>query len=120
MAEPTFKVVPYRDVPAAVFGDVAPGVTVRQLISGEGDGAPVYNMRMIEIAPGGNTPDHDHPFEHENFVVSGEGEVMFEGEWRPVAAGDVIFVPPDARHQYRNSGNEPLVFLCGIPVTKGC
>jgi quercetin dioxygenase-like cupin family protein len=115
-----FKVVPYQDVPAAVFGDEAPGVTIRQLISGEADGAPVYNMRMIEIEPGGNTPDHQHAFEHENFIVSGSGEVMFEGAACPVAVGDVVFVPPDARHQYRNTGEEPLVFLCGIPVARGC
>ncbi|MBU1671397.1 MAG: cupin domain-containing protein [Actinobacteria bacterium] len=120
MTEPRFKVVAYRDVEASVFGDEAPGVTIRQLISGEADGAPIYNMRMIEIEPGGNTPDHDHPFEHENFIVSGSGEVTYEGAAYPVSAGDVVFLPPGARHQYRNTGEEPLVFLCGIPVSRGC
>lgn len=120
MTESRFKVVAYRDVEASVFGDEAPGVTIRQLISGEADGAPVYNMRMIEIEPGRNTPDHDHPFEHENFIVSGNGEVMYEGAAYPVSAGDVVFLPPGARHQYRNTGEKPLVFLCGIPVSRGC
>ena len=50
------KVVHYTDVEARVFGDEAPGVTIRWLIDGEHDKAPVYALRLIEIAPGGHTP----------------------------------------------------------------
>lgn len=110
------KIINYKDVPAREFGDEAPGVRIRWLIDGETDGAPVYALRMIEVDEGGNTPDHSHPFEHENFVVSGSGEVMIEGNWHPVEAGDVIFVPPDVRHQYRNTGSGTFKFLCGVPV----
>ena len=101
--EPRPKVVHYQDVPAKTFGDEAPGVKIRLLIDDEHDGAPVYILRMIEVDPGGNTPDHSHPFEHENFVVEGRGEVMVEGRWSQVTEGDVIFVPPGVRHQYRYS-----------------
>jgi quercetin dioxygenase-like cupin family protein len=114
--EPTFKHVHYSEIPADEFGSEAPGVTIRRLIDEEWDGAPFYNLRMIEIAPGGNTPDHAHDNEHENFVVEGEGEVMVEGTLHPVAAGDVIFIPPGARHQYRNAGDTTFRFLCGVPV----
>lgn len=116
--KPKAKVTHYTRVPAEVFGDEAPGVTIRLLIDEEADGAPVYVLRMIEIAPGGNTPDHAHPFEHENFVVEGRGEVLIEEEWREVAQGDVIFVPPGIRHTYRNKGEGTLAFLCGIPVSR--
>lgn len=112
------KIARYDKIPAVVFGDEAPGVTIRRLIDEEHDGAPVYNLRMLEIAPGGNTPDHAHPNEHENFVVSGKGQVMIEGEWHPLADGDVVFVPPGVRHQYRNAGDEPFRFLCGVPVSR--
>ena len=114
--EQRFKVVRYSEVPAIEFGDEAPGVSIRQLINAENDGAPVYNLRMIEIAPGGNTPDHMHPYEHENFMVSGRGEVMVGGEWHPASEGDVIFVPAGVRHQYRNIGEDTFRFLCGIPI----
>lgn len=110
------KIVNYKDVTAKEFGDAAPGVRIRWLIDGESDGAPVYALRMIEIGEGGNTPDHAHPFEHENFVVSGNGEVMIEGEWHSLSAGDVVFVPSGVRHQYRNTGKETFKFLCGVPV----
>jgi quercetin dioxygenase-like cupin family protein len=116
--EPTFKHQHYSTIPAEEFGETAPGVTIRKLISDEIDGAPFYNLRMLEIAPGGNTPDHSHDNEHENFVLRGAGEVMFEGERHKVGPGDVIFVPAGARHQYRNLGDEPFVFLCGVPTAR--
>jgi len=118
MTEPTAKVCHYTDVPAEIYGDEAPGVTVRWIIDEQKDGAPVYSMRVIEVAPGGNTPNHTHPFEHENFVVEGEGRVQINGEWHEVSVGDVVFVPPSAQHTYVNAGDTPLKFLCGIPVSR--
>ncbi|MDD5448560.1 MAG: cupin domain-containing protein, partial [Actinomycetota bacterium] len=68
--------------------------------------------------PGVYTPRHSHPFEHENFVVSGSGEVLIEGKKEQVIRGDVVFIPPVLEHQYRNTGKEMLEFLCGIPVER--
>jgi quercetin dioxygenase-like cupin family protein len=90
------------------------GATVRWLI-GEGDGAPNFAMRQFTLAPGGHTPRHYHPYEHEVFVLEGEG-VVFEGDAEhPLRAGDVVFVKPDEVHQFRNTGPAPLKFLCLIP-----
>ncbi len=116
--EPSFKHAHYSSVPADEFGPEAPGVSIRRLIDEELDCAPFYNLRMLEIAPGGHTPDHAHPNEHENYVVEGRGEVMVEGDWYPVTAGDVVFVPPGVRHQYRNAGETTFRFLCGVPASR--
>jgi len=116
--EPEFKHVHYSTIPADEFGPDAPGVTIRKLIDEASDGAPFYNLRMIEIAPGGNTPEHAHANEHENFVIEGKGEVMYEGQWHPVGVGDVIFVPQKCTHQYRNTESKPFKFLCGVPVAR--
>jgi quercetin dioxygenase-like cupin family protein len=110
------KVVHYTNVPADVYGDEAPGTSIRWLIDEENDGAPVYVLRMIEVAPGGHTPRHSHPFEHENFVVEGRGRVLLNGEWHSVKPGDVIFVPGGMEHTYENDGDVPFKFLCGIPT----
>ncbi len=117
-SQPEFKMAHYTDIHAFEFGSAAPGVEIRRLIDEELDGAPFYNLRMIEIAPGGNTPDHSHENEHENFVVEGQGEVMVEGTFHQVAVGDVIFIPPCARHQYRNTGEGTFRFLCGVPASR--
>jgi len=116
--DPRFKHVPYSDVEAVEFGDEAPGVSIRRLIDEENDGAPFYNLRMIEIEPGGHTPEHAHPNEHENFVLEGRGEVMHDGRWHPLAPGDVVFIPPGDTHQYRNVSGSTFRFLCGVPAVR--
>jgi len=92
----------------------ASGCTVRWLVD-ENDGAPNFAMRQFEVQPGGHTPRHSHPYEHEVYVLSGSG-VVYEGELeRPLQAGDVVYVAPDEVHQFRNTGASPLRFLCMVP-----
>lgn len=118
MAETKAKVVHYTDVPAQTFGDSAPGTAIRWLIDDDHDGAPVYALRMIEIEPGGHSPQHTHPYEHENFVVQGKGRLFIEGDWHDLQEGDVAYVPAGVLHQYVNAGESTFKFLCGIPVKK--
>ena len=118
MTVPKAKVCHYSDTPAEVFGDEAVGVTIRWVIDEDKDGAPTYALRVIEVAPGGHTPNHTHPFEHENFIMEGKGRVQIDGEWFEVGPGDVVFVPPHSQHTYVNAGDLPFKFLCGIPVSR--
>lgn len=112
------KVCHYSEVPAMVFGDEAPGVTIRWLINEENDRAPHYALRLIEVAPGGHTPFHSHLFEHENYVVAGSGRLRIGETWHEVGPGSVMFVPAGTDHMFENSGSEPFRFLCGIPVSR--
>ncbi len=92
----------------------AHGCRMRCLI-GPDDGAPSFTMRQFEVAPGGNTPKHSHGYEHEVFVLEGEGIVLdSRGEHR-LAPGVAVYVAPDEIHQFRNTGSGPLKFLCLIP-----
>lgn len=90
------------------------GCQVKQLISQQ-DGAPMFAMRQFEVAPGGHTPHHHHPYEHEVYVIAGEGVVLENETPRPIKAGDAILVQPDEIHQFRNTGSGPLKFLCLVP-----
>jgi quercetin dioxygenase-like cupin family protein len=109
------KVQHVHEVPAQpVTMPGATGCTVRWLL-GPADGTPTFAMRQFEVAPGGYTPRHSHPYEHEVFVLEGEG-VVYEGDQpHPLKAGDVVLVRPDEVHQFRNTGARPLRFLCLIP-----
>lgn len=95
----------------------AEGVSVRWLITEE-TGAPNFAMREFTVQPGGSTPRHTHPWEHEVYILAGEGAVFGEGGEEQIAPGDVVFVPPDEEHQFRNIGAEELRFLCLIPHQK--
>jgi quercetin dioxygenase-like cupin family protein len=90
------------------------GCKVRWLL-GEGDAAPNFAMRQFEVAPGGYTPRHSHPYEHEVFVLEGEGVVFEDNRSHTLKAGDVVLVRPDEVHQFRNTGDQPLKFLCLVP-----
>jgi quercetin dioxygenase-like cupin family protein len=99
---------------APVHMEGASGCQVRWLLGPE-QGTPNFAMRQFEVAPGGFTPRHSHPYEHEVFVLEGEG-VVIEGEKEhPLRPGDVVFVVPDEVHQFRNTGSAPLKFLCLVP-----
>ena len=51
---------------------------------------------------------HDHNDQILSFV-SGIGAAEVAGETRPVTAGDVVVVPAGTRHNFLNTGTEPLV-----------
>lgn len=89
----------------------------KQLPLGSSDGAPVYSFRVFTVEPGGNTPYHSHPYEHMNYIIEGEGEIIDEaGNAKTVKAGDFALVKPDEKHQYRNSSPDKVFrMICGVP-----
>ena len=109
------KHVHYTDVPAQDVEKGAKGTQIRWLIT-EGDGADRFIMRHFEIAPGGYTPLHEHAWEHEVFILKGSGLVVCADGERPIKPGDAIFMPGGERHQFQNTGEQPLEMLCLIPA----
>ena len=95
--------------------DGATGVRMRMLI-GRGDGARRFHMRHFEVQPGGHTPLHTHPQEHEVFIVEGRGTFVYEGQEHEFDAEHVIFVPPNKEHRFMNTGDSLLRMLCIIPT----
>ncbi len=113
------KVVHYEQIASApVSMEGATGCRMRMLI-GPDDAAPNFAMRQFAVAPGGYTPKHSHDFEHEVFVLEGSGVVLEGDKEHPLQPGTVVFVPPSEEHQFRNTGAEPLKFLCLIPQPPG-
>ena len=109
------RVQNYQDIDLKeVEMEGATGCGVRQLV-GQMDQAPNFAMRQFEVAPGGHTPKHFHDYEHEVFVLEGEGVVMDGDQEQPLSSGDVIYVAPNDGHQFRNTGDRPMRFLCLIP-----
>ncbi|MFA5111581.1 MAG: cupin domain-containing protein [Desulfobaccales bacterium] len=111
------KLIPYAQVKATPFdSETAKGVAARVVI-GKSDGAPNFCMRVFEISPGGHTPLHSHDWEHEMFIHAGAGQVYVEGQWRAMAAGNVVFIPANEEHQMKNTGEALLVVVCLVPGT---
>ncbi|GAG46133.1 unnamed protein product, partial [marine sediment metagenome] len=92
----------------------AQNVHVRWLISDE-DGAPNFCMRRFELAQDGSTPRHSHPWEHEVYILEGEGSVLCKGSWKAFRPGDVIYIPGEEEHSFRADRGCEVAFLCLIP-----
>ena len=108
------KIFNYKTIQAKDAEGDAHKVKVRWLITKE-MGAPNFAMRLFEVEPNGYSPLHNHSWEHEVFILEGEG-VVFDGtKATPIKPNDVVFVPPDEMHQFKNTGKQTLKFLCLIP-----
>jgi quercetin dioxygenase-like cupin family protein len=89
----------------------------KQLVISKADHSPVYAFRVFTIEPEGHTPFHQHPFEHVNYVIEGEGELVNEqGIPQEFKKGDFALVLADEKHQYRNKSKRDLfIMICAVP-----
>ena len=105
--------------PIVVTMEGAQGVRMRMLI-GPDDRASNFHMRHFAIEPGGNTPHHQHDYEHEVLILQGVGVVKSDQGDRPFKKNDAIFIPAGEMHQFLNTGDRPCEFICLIPAPKDC
>jgi quercetin dioxygenase-like cupin family protein len=88
----------------------AEGLGVRPLI-GRQDGALSFSMSVLELKPGGHTPEHGHEREEQLFVISGSGEVRTEHGADALEPGEAVFFPSGEVHQVLNPGPNQLLVL---------
>ena len=102
------KHVRYKDVEsyeAAAFGFKGAEKWTLKLLSD--------NSILNELGPGGYTPAehiHDESIER-GVVLSGKGMII-HGNKQIEIQPDEFFEIVEGNHQYINTGNEPLVFMC--------
>jgi mannose-6-phosphate isomerase-like protein (cupin superfamily) len=91
--------------------DGAEGVKVKYLID-KSAGANKFFLRYYSIEAGGHTPLDSHAGEHEVFIMKGCGRVKCGELEFNLGPGDALFIPSHEVHQFINTGEEPLEFLC--------
>jgi mannose-6-phosphate isomerase-like protein (cupin superfamily) len=65
---------------------------------------------IMTIPPGGEIGEEVHEDTDQILTfVSGVGEAMVDDEKRQVAQGDLVVVPAGTRHNFTNTGPNPLV-----------
>ncbi len=70
---------------------------------------PKSQLVLMNIPAGGEIGEETHAHvEQTLFFISGKGEAVLNGEAQPLSAGDVVVVTPGVRHNFRNTGSEPL------------
>jgi quercetin dioxygenase-like cupin family protein len=112
-----------RDIRTAdshpVTMDGAKDVAMRMMV-GRGDGALNFSLRHFTVKPGGHTPRHRHNYEHENYIISGRGQVWYYDRFHDIKPGETLFIEPNVEHQFVSSTDEPLEFLCLVPASFDC
>ncbi len=87
-----------------------------KILIGPEDGSGNIIMRHFFVAPGGNTPYHQHNYEHVIKIEHGRGvAVDYQGKEHVVHEGQSLFVKPGDLHQFRNPYDSDFEFLCIIP-----
>ena len=95
-----------------------PGV-VMHVVVGPDEGAPNFAMRVFELQPQSSTAYHSHVWEHEVFVITGQGVVQgSEVEWN-LSEGDAVLVAPNEQHCFTNTGDDLLRLVCVVPLIDG-
>jgi quercetin dioxygenase-like cupin family protein len=106
----------YQEVIAEPVTDAGANKAKVRRVIGEKDGAEKFFMRVFDLEPGGYTPLHQHPWEHEMFVCGGKGSVVKAGKEVSLIPGSVVFIPPNEEHQIKNTSQETFTFICLIPA----
>ncbi|MEN3186630.1 MAG: cupin domain-containing protein [Atribacterota bacterium] len=79
-------------------------------------GAPTFELRYIEIPPGGKSSYGSHPHEHGVFIVEGNGKIVTRNEEHELYPGLGVFVAGGEEHQWVNlSNSQPFGFVCVVP-----
>lgn len=87
--------------------DVRPWGTWEVLAVGVG-----YTLKRIVVSPGQRLSLQYHEFRAEHWtVVQGQAEAEIDGVSHALGAGEHVFVPLQAPHRVRNTGEGPLVLI---------
>jgi quercetin dioxygenase-like cupin family protein len=67
------------------------------------------------MPPGAGVPVHQHPQQEAFFILEGQAEFALENgaglAWKEVIPGDMVNIPPDALHGFRNESNRDVKLL---------
>jgi quercetin dioxygenase-like cupin family protein len=89
---------------------------IKQIPISKADGAPTCSFRVFTVEPGGNTPFHQHPFEHMNYIMEGNGALVSKDGEHEIKQGDFALVLPNEMHQFKNTSKDRnFVFICAVP-----
>ena len=94
-----------------VHPDLSGGV-VRNLINRNTVGSQRGMLGVTDFAPGGGHKLHRHPVSEQiSFLLRGSALHLTENGPVKFETGDVIYVPPNEWHGFRNAGTEPATLV---------
>jgi mannose-6-phosphate isomerase-like protein (cupin superfamily) len=71
-----------------------------------------YSLAHATLPVGKTSQPHSLTTSEVYYIMSGQGEMHIDDETQMVEPGDAVYIPPHTRQFIRNTGTEPLVFIC--------
>jgi quercetin dioxygenase-like cupin family protein len=88
----------------------------KNLLSGELTASEALTMGLAELPPGARFVRHWHAQPETYFFTDGVGLVEVEGLEYEVGVGTAVFIPGNAWHQVKNTGEGPLRLVYTFPA----
>jgi mannose-6-phosphate isomerase-like protein (cupin superfamily) len=78
-----------------------------ELVGADHGGAGVCII-FVDAPPGDGPGLHTHPYEEIFITLEGEATCVVSGDELVARSGDIVIVPPDTPHAFKNTGDGPL------------
>jgi len=86
-------------------------------------GAEAFGFNVVDIAPGGQLPAHNHSGDDQEEVyaiLDGDGKIVVDDEEHPAPAGTYVRLAPHVNRTIRNASDAPIrCLVIGVPRTSG-
>jgi len=93
----------------------AAGMSLQWLTTDDLERSPQFCMRKVTLDAMGKTPFRKTAWEHQLYILSGEGRLIENDRETALRPDMVVFVRPNVAFRLENSGGEVLVYLDIIP-----
>lgn len=77
---------------------------------------PDLSMGLYVLPAGGADPQQPHTEDEVYYVVSGRGQIMVDGEDRPVLAGSIVYVAKGLEHRFHSIEEELQILVFFAPA----
>lgn len=84
---------------------------VQQTLAGPETGLKTFEVWLMTLKAGGESPPYHHPGETVWIILKGSGRALVDGEEVAVEPGTTLSIPAGASRQLINTGGEELVLL---------
>lgn len=98
------------DCPEIVAGDAT---LLRELLHPDKQAVELrYSLAHAIVPAGQSSTPHSLKTSEVYYVLSGTAEMHINDQVQTIEAGDMVYIPPNARQFVDNPGTQPFIFLC--------
>jgi len=73
---------------------------------------------LVHILPGRTNPLHWHAAAEELVhILSGECDIKFDDKWHRLRPGLTLYIPPGVKHELKNNGWEPVIYIASFSAS---